>query len=290
MKKLIASMIAVVVMGATSYLAYPWALGQVKDRHPVGYVRHVESKLAKDVETMNEARFKLGAEVERLSSQNTKLATKAQHARTLANNFRIAYQTLEKSGDDAAVVHGCAYTKAQIFSQVDLLLAEAEGYEQSLEEIEATLAEGEKRMKQFAVQVGKTESQLAVLATKRELIRVQELTSEGEELLGQVDELMIENARAVACSPIRPSWEIEHDQEDEAANRKVVDYLAAEPDKASTASVAIHPGMPESEDGTEVESHPGTRFTIRKAEVKTRGIQVEPVSDTPIFKQSVTQK
>ncbi len=316
MKKLVVTTMAVFVFGVTSYVGYPWVLGQVKDRHPVAYVRYVESRLAQDLETMNKARFRLGTEVERLSAQNSKLSAKVQRARSLANDFRVAYQELEQSGQDAAVVHDCAYTKAQMFSQVSLLLAEAEGYRQSQEELAATLARGEQQMEQYAVQIGKTESQLAILATKRELIRLQDLTVEGQELLAEVDQLMIENAQAVACSPVRPSWEIEDDTHDEASKRKVEEYLAAEPEQVATAIVAacvvevreetkiVEANLPPAPQSTNrsnspkiddkqperAEVPPAPRPPARTAKKNAEPVTIEVTENTPIFKQSVSQK
>ena len=46
------------------------------------------------------------------------------------------------------------------------------------------------------------ETQLAALATKRELLRARQLTTAGEELLAQVDELMTGNRQAIDANPV----------------------------------------------------------------------------------------
>jgi hypothetical protein len=302
MKKMIFATLALLTASVTSYAAFPWLVSQAKDRHPVGYVRYVESKLDSDLQTMKKARLELGAEVTKLSQQDTDLAARAQRAEILANDFRIAYQKINNDGSEATVVHGCAYTRPQIQSQVSLLLAEAEGYQDSLAAIESTLTEGNRRMEQFAVQIGKTESQIAMLATKRELIRIQELTTEGEQLLADVDQLLIENSQTVACSPVRTSWEIQDESQEDAIDQKVADYLAAAPDVVAVETTTVVSTYLDTSQGEQTECDFGdtdapavpqseTRNTkVQKPRTKPQASVATHVEEAPIFQQSIRQK
>jgi hypothetical protein len=53
-----------------------------------------------------------------------------------------------------------------------------------------------------------TEAQLAMLPAKRELLRARRLSSEGEQLLAQLDQLFDENARAIQDNPVRSVQEL----------------------------------------------------------------------------------
>ena len=108
----------------------------------------------------------------------------ATQAQTLAEEFRAEYQEALANDAFPIAVRGEAYTEAQVKSQVSLLLAEAEGYSESLAEIECVQAEAEQKMEELAVRIGQTESQLVALATKRELLRVRRPDDGGRGALG----------------------------------------------------------------------------------------------------------
>lgn len=200
---------------------------------PAGFVAHAEAKMKQDLSAMQKARRELTAEVGSLARKTREQTAMATQAGTLAEEFRAEYQAAKANDSFPIEVRGEAYTETQVRTQVSLLLAEAEGYGQSLAEIDSVQSEAEQRMEELAVRIGKTESQMAALSTKRELLRVRKLTIEGEELLAQVDELMTGNTQAIAGNPIRTVRELaaaEHAKPTgRAPNSKVEEFLAVTP-------------------------------------------------------------
>ena len=169
---------------------------------PAGFEAHAEAKLQQDLATMEQTRRELAAEVGRLSKTAREQSALAEQARTLAEQFRAEYQRAKDEGTFPIEVRGAAYTEPQVRAQVSLLLAEAEGYESSLTEIESVQTAAEEKIEELAVRINRTETQLAALATKRELLRARQLTTAGEELLAQVDELMTGNRQAIDANPV----------------------------------------------------------------------------------------
>ena len=199
---------------------------------PVGFVTHAEAKMKEDLTVMQKTRRELAAEVGSLARKTREQQALAHQARALASEFRAAYQSAKADGSFPIELHSEAYTEAQVRSQVSLLLAEAKGYEESLAGIESVQTAAEEQMEQLAVRVSKTESQLVALSTKRELLRVRKLTSDGKELLAQVNELMTGNTQAIAGNPVRTVRELAAAESKPTgrANAQIVEaFLAAKP-------------------------------------------------------------
>ena len=201
-----------------------------READPVGFVKYAEAKLKKDLEKMEILRRGLAAEVGTITKKTRQQSALAEQAQMLAEEFRGAYQQAKAGGGFPIEVRGEAYTEPQVRSQVSLLLAESEGYADSLGEMVDVRGEAQERMEELTVRIGKTESQLAGLAAKRELLRARKLTLEGEELLAQVDELMVANRQAVAGNPIRTATELvaagRKSSKTRASEQKVEAFLA----------------------------------------------------------------
>jgi hypothetical protein len=175
---------------------------------PVGFAEYARGKLQRDLEVMQRTRRELAAEVGQLSRKLREQQALADQAQLLAERFRAEYQAASVGGGFPIEVRGAAYTEAQVRSQVSMLLAEAEGYRQSLDQLSALSQQAESQMEALAVRLNSTGSQLAGLAAKRELLRARQLTTEGEQLLAQVDELMTGNAQLIADNPVRTVREL----------------------------------------------------------------------------------
>ncbi len=255
---------------------------------PVGFVTHAEKKMKQDLTVMQKTRRELAAEVGSLARKAREQTALSDQAQTLADEFRAAYQSAQADDSFPIEVRGEAYTEAQVRSQVSLLLAEAEGYGQSLGDIESVQTEAEERMEELAVRISKTESQMATLSTKRELLRVRKLTSDGEEVLAQVNELMTGNTQAIADNPVRTVRELaaagQVKPTGRATDGKVEDFLAAKP--------SVRPLFVEEDvEATELEvspasfERPSSGQSERQGKVKPAKKQ-KPKRSKPIFQQS----
>ncbi len=263
---------------------------QARRADPVGFVNHAEKKMKEDLTAMQKTRRELAAEVGTLVRKTREQRALAEQSRAMADEFRQAYQAASPNGSFPIELRGEAYTEPQIRSQVSLLLAEAEGYEQSLAEIESVQTEAEQRMEDLAVRIGKTESQLAALSTKRELLRARELTTEGEQLLAQVDQLMTGNTQAIAGNPVRTVRELAAAEQKPAGRAnaaKVEAFLAAKPSELASPH---RPADLPLEDGSEAIT---TSFLDgRGQEAETESVNGKPPKQQkckrgkPIFQQS----
>ena len=262
---------------------------------PVGFIEYAEGKMKEDLAKMQKNRRELAAEASKLAQKVREQKAMATQAQAMAEEFRAEYQKAKANNSFPIEVRGRAYTETQVRSQVSLLLAEAESYGQSLSKIEAVQAEAEQKMEDLAIRIGKTEPQIAVLATQRELLRVRELTTEGETLLAQVDELMTGNTQAIADTPIRTVRELvaaeQVKPQGRATNRKVADFLAAKPKAKPVSQVAdsflettveessieVKPVSYSEEPDADEESAPSKQKPSKKQ---------EPTQQKPIFQQS----
>ena len=250
---------------------------------PAGFASHAEAKLKQDLAEMERTRRELAAEVGQLSKTAREQSALAEQARRLAEEFRDVYQTAQADGRFPVEVRGAAYTEAQVHSQVSMLLAEAEGYEASLADLESVRTTAEAKIEELAVRVNRTEAQLASLATKRELLRARQLTAAGEQLLAQVDELMTGNRQTIDANPVATVRELlartPAKPEGRATDRKVEEFLAAKPEAVETTI--------ESFDTSVIE--PTTQQSPAQFDSKGKprtGKQSKPTRTKPIFQQS----
>ena len=204
-----------------------------READPAGFITYAEGKMQNDLDAMRETRRDLAAEIGDLCKLAREQSALASQAQALAEQFRVEYQEALANDSFPVAISNQAYTQSQAKSQVSLLLAEAEGYTESLAEIEKVQAEAEQKMEELAVRISKTESQMAALATKRELLRVRQLTTEGETLLAQVDEVMIDNTLVIADNPVRTVRELAEAERSKPAGRatesRVEQFLAEAP-------------------------------------------------------------
>jgi len=227
---------------------------------PVGFVQYAEHKLRQDLAAMQKTRRELAGEVGALASKQREQQDLADQAQRLAEEFRDAYQAAESTNGFPLVVRNAAYTRAQVHSQVSMLLAESEGYQQSLANVESVQADAEHRLEELAVRINATESQLASLGTKRELLRARELTTQGQELLTQVDDLLNGNTEMLTGNPVRTVRELVNAQQvkptGHVPDQRVAQFLATV--SVSKPQIPDHkrqvPG--EASDPTEVDDVP----------------------------------
>jgi phage shock protein A len=221
---------------------------------PIGFATHAEKKLRQDLQTMQETRKALAGEIGQLAQKLREQRGLANHARTLAREFRSEYQLASADGRFPIEVRGAAYTRPDAESQVSMLLAEADGYDDSVRNLSEVKQQAEAQMEALAVRVNETESQLAALATKRELLRARQLSGEGQQLIAQVDDLLNGNARVIEGNPVRTVRELLEAPvgkvEQSASRKRVQEFLAAGPvieleEPEVPVSVDQKPGKPE---------------------------------------------
>lgn len=171
---------------------------------PVGYLDFVESQLRDDLGKMHETRRSLATELSSISEKEQELTAKQEYAEQMAEQFRSAWRV----GQFPLEVRNAAYTKDQAESQVSVLLAQIDGYTDSLSRVRTARQQSEERVEQLTVQVVRTETNLALIATQRELLKAEELTTTSDQLVAQVDALFTDNRAAIHGSPVRSVEEL----------------------------------------------------------------------------------
>ncbi len=244
LKRMVGLLVLVAVTGSLARTNCPnlrtWALTHWKsytswseeDRRadPQGFFGHAEKETREGLAVMQDSHRQLASELGELSNTSREQSALAAQAQAMAEEFRAEYQHALVNDSFPIEVRGKAYTEAEVKRQVSLLLAEAEGYSESLADIENVAAEAEQKMEELTVRIGQRKSELATLATKRELFKVRELTTEGETLLAQVDELMTGNSQAIADNPVRTLRELADAESNKpkgrATNETVEEFLS----------------------------------------------------------------
>jgi hypothetical protein len=143
-------------------------------KDPVGYMKFVEKKLAGDQNKIQETWRNLGVSVAKLAKKQIAKRELLERGTAFAEDFRDVYQNA--NGNFPVEVRGEVYTEAQLRSQLSLLLAQNDGLTESLSEIDMEMIAANNKMEELVVQKEKTESQLALLETKRELFQAEKLS------------------------------------------------------------------------------------------------------------------
>ncbi|MCL2348001.1 MAG: hypothetical protein FWC50_07025 [Planctomycetaceae bacterium] len=168
---------------------------------PLGYIKFVEKKLTGDQNRIQENWRNLGVSVGKLAKKQSDKRGLLSRGTEFAEEFREAYHNAE--GKFPLEVHGQSYTEIQLRSQLSLLLAQNDGLTLSLSEMDTVMNNANSKMEELTVQKEKTESQLALLDTKRELFKAEKLSLEGLQLIANVNELFRENEQVIAGNPVR---------------------------------------------------------------------------------------
>ena len=198
------------VRGVVQTQGREW-LGWTEDARradPVGFTTHVERKLRAESSMLHKSRQELAENSHQLSSKIKEQSGLRDRARKMADEFRGAYQTARASGAFPVMIRNGSYSEEQVIAQVSMLLAESSGLDRSLARLQQIQDQANKRLQEIVVRQTATDSQIAAIGAQRELLRARELSSVGEELIAQVDELFDLNRRVLTENPVRSLAEL----------------------------------------------------------------------------------
>lgn len=178
---------------------------EARREYPVEFIDHVKVELKADLAELGNSRQALQAEITALAEEHKEQKALLAQARTLAGEFRAAFQR----GSFPATIRDAAYTETEVRAQVRSLLAEVAVYEGNVARIEAIRREGQKRTEELVGRIEKTHAELAALGAQRELLRAQKLTEDGAAMLVQVDDLLHGNEQTIEhVNPVRSVREL----------------------------------------------------------------------------------
>lgn len=198
-----------------------------KQSDPIGFVNHAEGKLKEKLEAMRESQSAMTIELAKIEESQREIVVRKTFAEQQAVRFRRA----RAQGKYPVVVFDEAYPDvACVESQLALLLAELDGYEQTLQEIEKLRTVSEDRLAQLTVQVNTTAAHLQLLGLKRELIASDNLADSSTRFIEEVDQLVDANQQIQAVSPVRNVNELlaamQSEQQPLASRERLMEFLA----------------------------------------------------------------
>lgn len=251
---------------------------------PEGFTTYVERRLEEDLGKLNSTRRELAMEVGTLAKKEKEQRELLGHAEQFAAEFRGVYQDAEGSQTFSVSVRNAEYSEQEVVRQVSLLLAEAEGYRQSLDKLEEVRGQAEQRLEELTVRISTTESQLAATATQRGLLRARVLTDEGEMLVAQVDELLDENSTVIHGNPVRSVRELLASSQ--ASSQRSPSLEVARSYLAAKVEIAV-PEIAHAEEADakigDTDKQPQRGATLFEEPI---GISVKPNQEaTPVFQQ-----
>ncbi len=194
------------------------------DRNPVGYSQYVEAKLKDDLKTFQKTRRDLTLRMETLAKKLSEKTKLLEQGEKLAADFA---ETIT-AGVFPVDIHGKEYTESQLRIQISLTLAQVNGLKESIVDITKVSAVAEKEIQKLVVGVEKTESQIALLAARREIFRSQATSAEGLEMIAQSNAVLEGNQILIKENPVRTIEEILHEtasQGSPATEKQVDEYL-----------------------------------------------------------------
>ena len=175
---------------------------------PVGFTNYVERKLKADTATFQTSRVELAKGLDQLSGKLKEQEAYRDQARKLADEFRGAFQSARQGSSFPTTIRNAAYSEEQLVAQVSLLLAEVDGFDGTVRRLNQIRQQAATRMQEIVVRQNATEAQLAAISAQRGLLRASQLTTEGEALIAQVEELLEVNHTTLRNNPVRPLAEL----------------------------------------------------------------------------------
>ena len=165
---------------------------------PVGYSMFVESSLKKDQEKLQISRKEIARQMERLAKMQSEKSKLLSDGEQLADEFAEAIT----AGVFPVTVRNAEYTEEQIRAQLALIVAQVNGMKASLDEMNDVAKTAESEILKLVVNIEKTESQLAMLKTRREIFRTQAITTEGLAMIDEVTSILEGNQILLKSNPV----------------------------------------------------------------------------------------
>lgn len=217
--RLVSLLVVVVLAGVGAYFLFPGFRTKVNDtvkgwkawddearrKDPVGFIDHARKTLEENVAKFEEARTSLRAASMKLEDMQKEQQGKHAFAEKSLEAFKAAYKEASGGGSEGgkgwpATVAGRAYKEGELKSQVNVLLSQRDGYAKSLAQIKTALERSEKSGNEILDRITMSKTQLDVLGTQRELVKVGQLTAETEKMMSQVQDVLRAN-EALAEKP-----------------------------------------------------------------------------------------
>ncbi|MEM9382888.1 MAG: hypothetical protein AAGB93_23255 [Planctomycetota bacterium] len=175
---------------------------EARRNDPVGFIQHAQKELAGDIEQFEEARASLDVNKRNAETQLDKFRNDEANATELANKFKSLFQTAEASGTWPVDYLGESYDRQALIDQVDDLLAEKANATKLQAQYLEVITKVDLTRDALRDRISESNFKLKELEAQEAIVKVDKLTTDSEELLAQVNELVEGNTK-VAADPVR---------------------------------------------------------------------------------------
>jgi len=224
MKKTIVTLVVVIATGFTTLVTVSpawWTCATVTvesliqwtpeaiEKNPILYTQFVEAQLKKDLKTFQVTRKALALRMDTLAKKLAEKTKQLEKGKNFADEFAEAIT----NGTFPVRLHGKDYTETQLRNQLALTLAQVNGLKESVAEITNVSVAAEDELRKLVVNIEKTETQIALLTTRREVSRSRTTSAEGLEMIATVNSVLEGNQILIRHNPVRTIEELLKDNE-----------------------------------------------------------------------------
>lgn len=175
---------------------------EARKNDPMGFLEHASKQLSADITAFEDAKKGLDATKKKAEDTLASFRDDEANAKTLASTIKERYVAAEASGEWPVTVLGESYSRDKLMEQVEELLATQDNAAARQTEYLAVLEKIEMKRGELRTRINDSKAALDRLAAQKAMIEVDTLSTEADELLAQVNEVVTGNSGTVD-DPVR---------------------------------------------------------------------------------------
>jgi hypothetical protein len=223
--RLLGLVFAILVIGGAAYFLIPGFRAKADDlwqkhggwneearkKDPVGFIDYSIKRLDENIGKFDGVKADLMTAKGNLDGMKRSNQEKLAFAEKNLGEFKLAYQSAAGGKGWPVSLAGRSYTESDLKSQVELLLSQKTGYENALAQIDDGLKRAQQKSDELVNRINESKSQLEILKTQRELVKINQLNASTEKMMAEVNEVLVRNEAMQSSSPVRTAEELMRD-------------------------------------------------------------------------------
>ncbi|MDF1836466.1 MAG: hypothetical protein P1V35_01235 [Planctomycetota bacterium] len=203
-------------------------------KNPSGFLDMAEGKIQKSLAGLEESKSKIDGTMTELRSKRDENQKNVDIASGLTASFKTAYKAAEAGGTWPVTVQSREYSREDLVKQVKVLMDQKASLTTMIASQDGALAKATAAQTKLKAQIAKLEGELQQIGTKRETLKVDELTAESQMWLDKVNE-QVAKTSDIANMGSDPVIDLDDFiKMEEAAQKKAAEAAAAAEDKQKT--------------------------------------------------------
>ncbi|HRV81696.1 MAG TPA: hypothetical protein P5218_09680, partial [Planctomycetota bacterium] len=155
---------------------------------PIGFLDHAEKQIQSSLNALMASQSEIQTNVSALITKRDENQNKVDTATRLSDEFKVAYKQAETDNSWPVNVADAKYTKDELIKQVETLIAQKQSYSSLIESQNAALDKASTAQATLKDQITKLKGELQSIATKRDTVKIDQLTAESTKWLEKVNE------------------------------------------------------------------------------------------------------